>query len=136
MRIEPYLFFEGRCDEAIAFYKGSLGGTVNMIMRYKDCPQGPPGGFPAEMLDKVMHASVSIGATTLLLSDGHCKTPANFSGFSLSLAVASDAEAKQRFDSLADGGKICMPLGKAFFASSFGMVVDRFGVSWMVMVEH
>jgi len=135
MQIQPYLFFEGRCEEAIEFYKNAVGARVNLVMRYKDCPEPPASGFGAEMLEKVMHGSLLIGDSTVLVSDGHAKGKANFAGFSLSLLVADDAEAQRRFDALADGGKVGMPLGRTFFSSKFGVVTDRFGVMWMVFAR-
>ena len=133
MQVQPYLFFEGRCDEALEFYRGALGAELAMLMRYKDCPD--PGMRQPGTGDKVMHASFRIGDTTLFASDGHCSGRANFQGFSLSLSPASVAEAERLFTALAAGGKVQMPLAKTFFASSFGMVADRFGVLWMIIVE-
>jgi PhnB protein len=135
MLIQPYLFFEGRCDEAIEFYKAALDAKVLMVMRYKESPQSPPSGFPPEILDKVMHSSLRIGDTTISLSDGHCQAKPSFSGVSLTLSVSSDAEADRYFAALSDGGKVGMPLGKTFFSSRFGMVTDQFGVLWMVIVQ-
>jgi PhnB protein len=131
MTVQPYLFFEGRCAEALEFYRRAVGAEVTMLMHYKDSPdpamvQGNP--------DKIMHASLRIGAGTVLASDGRCQGQPSFHGFALSLAAADDAEAKRRFEALADGGQVQMPLAKTFFASSFGMVADRFGVAWMVYV--
>jgi len=134
MKIEPYLFFEGRADEAIEFYKTALGAKVNRVMRYKDCPDSSHP-FPPELLPKVMHASLRVGNMDLLLSDGHCKDQPKFIGFALTLNVPSDTDATKYFNALADGGKITMPLGKTFFSSNFGMLTDRFGVQWMVIVE-
>jgi len=133
MQVQPYLFFDGRCQEAIDFYRQALGAEVQMVMRFKDCPDPasvPPGGG-----DKVMHANVRIGETDVLMSDGMCKGNPSFQGFSLSLSPADDTAAKRVFAALGDGGTVTMPLGKTFFASSFGMVTDRFGVGWMVVVE-
>ncbi len=135
MHVEPYVHFEGRCDEAIEFYKSALGAKVTMLMRFKDCPEPMPGMDPAAA-DKVMHASVTIGDSVLLMSDGRCQGDASFKGFSLAISVQSDADAKRLFEALAEGGKIGMPLSKTFFSSSFGMVADRFGVGWMVLVAH
>lgn len=137
MRIEPYLFLDGRCEEAIEFYRSKLGAEVEMMMRFKDSPEPQEAGMrPPGADNKIMHASFRIGDTKVMASDGNCTGRANFSGFSLSLTVANDAEAKRLFDALADGGQIQMPLGKTFFASSFGMTADRFGVSWMVISEQ
>ena len=135
MQIQPYLFFDGRCDEAVEFYRKALGAEVTMLMRFKDSPEPPaPGMIPPGAETKVMHASLRFGDTTVLASDGRCGGHPSFQGFSLSLTAASDAEAKRLFAALADGGQVQMPLAKTFFASIFGMVADRFGVSWMVYV--
>lgn len=135
MLIQPYVFFEGRCEEAIEFYKHALGAKVDMLMRYKDSPEPPkPGMCPPNSEDKVMHACFRIGETAVMASDGLCTGKPGFQGFSLSLTVKDDAEAKRLFAALEDGGKICMPLSKTFFSPSFGMVNDRFGVSWMIIV--
>ena len=135
MQVQPYLFFDGRCEEAVEFYRKALGAEVTMLMRYKDSPEPPaPGMIPPGAETKVMHASLRFGDTTVLASDGHCGGHPSFQGFSLSLTAASDAEAKRLFAALADGGQVQMPLAKTFFASIFGMVADRFGVSWMVYV--
>ena len=135
MQIQPYLFFDGRCEEAIDFYKRALGAEVTMLMRFKEMPDPPPGSIPPGAEDKVMHASVQIGDATVLVSDGQCQGQASFQGFALSLTAADDAEAKRLFAALSDGGQVQMPLGKTFFAASFGMVADRFGVSWMVYTK-
>jgi PhnB protein len=106
-----------------------------MLMRFKDCPEPPPSGaFPPGVENKVMHASLRIGDSIVMVSDGRCLGQTKFDGVSLSLSVANDAEAERRFAALAEGGKVCMPLDKTFFASRFGMVNDRFGVSWMIIV--
>jgi PhnB protein len=137
MLVQPYVFFEGRCEEAIDFYRRALGAEVTMLMRYKESPDPPPPGMlPPGGEDKVMHASIRIGETSVLVSDGHCKGQAAFQGFSLVLNVQDDAEAKRLFTALTDGGQVQMPLGKTFFSSSFGMVSDRFGVLWMVIVTQ
>ncbi|MBN9560046.1 MAG: VOC family protein [Alphaproteobacteria bacterium] len=134
MQVQPYLFFDGRAEEAIDFYRRALGAEVTMLMRFKEMPDPPPGSIPPGAEDKVMHASVQIGETMVLVSDGHCQGKASFQGFALSLTAADDAEAKRVFAALSDGGQVQMPLGKTFFSSQFGMVADRFGVSWMVYV--
>jgi PhnB protein len=135
MQVQPYLFFDGRCEEAIEFYRKALGAEVAMLMRFKDSPEPPaPGSCPPDAGDKVMHASIRIGDTTVMASDGRCLGRPSFQGFSLSLTVADDAEAERRFAALADGGQVQMPLAKTFFSSRFGMVADRFGVSWMIIV--
>ena len=135
MKVEPYLFFNGRCEEAVEFYRSALGAEVTMLMRYKDSPDPPPPGMvPPGSEDKVMHASFRIGDTTVMASDGTCSGQPSFQGFSLSLTVPDEAEADRRFASLADGGQVQTPLAKTFFSSRFGMVADRFGVSWMIIV--
>ena len=135
MLIQPYLFFDGRCEEAIEFYRRALGAQVTALMRFKDSPEPhQPGMCAAGSEDKVMHASVRIGDTTLLASDGRCEGRPSFEGFALSLTVSDEAEAERLFGLLADGGQVQMPLGKTFFSPRFGMVSDRFGVSWMVYV--
>jgi len=134
MQVQPYLFFDGRCEEAIEFYRRTLGAEVTMLMRFKDSPEPPtPGMVPPGAENKVMHASLRIGDTTVMASDGRCQGKPSFQGFSLSLSVPDDAEAERRFAVLADGGQVQMPLAKTFFASRFGMVADRFGVSWMII---
>jgi PhnB protein len=133
MAIQPYLFFDGRCDEAIEFYRRTLGAEVEMMMRFKDCPEPVPNATP-ETADKVMHASVQIAGGTVLMSDGRCTGQPSFQGFALSLTVKDAAQAERLFGALADGGQVQMPLAKTFFSPSFGMVGDRFGVSWMVYV--
>jgi PhnB protein len=132
MKIEPYLFFNGRCEEAVEFYKMALGAEVTMLMRFKDSPE--PESVPAGAENKVMHASLRIGDTTVMASDGHNTGQINFEGFSLSLTVANEGEADRKFAALADGGKVQMPLTKTFWSPRFGMVADRFGVGWMVTV--
>ncbi|HEV3417712.1 MAG TPA: VOC family protein [Pirellulales bacterium] len=135
MLVQPYLNFDGRCEEAIEFYRKALGAEIEMLMRYKDSPEPcPPGMMPPGSEAKVMHVSFRVGDTTLMASDCHCKGQPNFQGISLSLSLANEAEADKRFAALADGGKVGMPLGKTFFSSRFGVVTDRFGVTWMVIV--
>ena len=133
MQVQPYLFFDGRCEEAVEFYRKALGAEVTMLMRFKDSPEPPPM-VPPGAENKVMHMSLRIGDSPVLASDGRCQGQPNFQGFSLSLTASSDAEADRLFNSLADGGQVQMPLAKTFFSSRYGMVADRFGVSWMVYV--
>jgi PhnB protein len=133
--IEPYLFFNGRCEEAIGFYRKALGAEVEMMMRYKESPEPPPPGMvPPGFEDKIMHSSFRIGQTTVMASDGCSADKASFEGFSLGLHVSSEAEADRVFDALTDGGKIKMPLTKTFWSPRFGMLEDRFGVGWMINV--
>jgi PhnB protein len=135
MQIQPYLFFDGRCEEAIEFYRTALGAEVEILMRFKDSPEPPPPGVvPRGSENNVMHVSLRIGATTVMASDGCGAGPPSFQGFSLSLTVPSEAEADRFFTALADGGKVRMPLGKTFWSRRFGMLTDRFGVGWMVTV--
>lgn len=135
MQIQPYLFFDGRCEEALEFYKTALGAKVTALMRFKDNPESPrPGMVPPGAENKVMHANLRIGDATVLASDGRCMGKASFQGFSLSLTVANEAEADRLFAALSDGGQVQMPLAKTFFSPRFGMVADRFGVTWMVYV--
>jgi PhnB protein len=135
MLVQPYLFFDGRCEEALDFYRRALGAEVTMLMRFKEAPeQPPPGAVPPGSEDKVMHAAFRIGETTVMASDGHCQQKPSFQGFSLSISVNDEATAERLFGALADGGQVRMPLGKTFFSPKFGMVADRFGVGWMVIV--
>ena len=135
MRVETYLFFDGRCEEAIEFYKKILGAEVTMLMRFKDSPEPPqPGMIPSGSENKIMHISFRIGDTTVMASDGRCAGQANFQGFSLSLTVANEAEADRKFAALVEGGQVQMPLAKTFWSPRFGMLTDRFGVGWMVSV--
>ena len=135
MHIESYLFFNGRCEEAIEFYQRALGAEVVMMMRNKEAPEKPPPGMlPPGSDDKVMHATLRIGSSNLMLSDGRCDGKPVFNGFSLSLDVATEAEAERLFAALVDGGTVQMPLAKTFWSPKFGMVADRFGIGWMVSV--
>jgi len=131
-QVQPYLFLEGRCEEAVEFYRRTLGAEVIMLMRFKDSPDQtmiPPGAA-----NRVMHASLRIGESTVLASDGRCEGRASFQGFALSLTVSSEAEADRLFAALQEGGQVHMPLTKTFFSPRFGMLADRFGVSWMIYV--
>jgi len=131
MQIEPYLFFEGRTEEALEFYQSRLGAKVEFLMRFKDNPS--PQYNPPNAGEKVMHSCFRLGDTQIMASDGDCKGKASFQGFALTINAANPVEAEQRFKALADGGQVQMPLNETFFAKSFGMVADRFGVSWMVI---
>jgi PhnB protein len=132
MKVQPYLSFEGRCDEAIEFYKKAIGAKVEMLMRFKEAPDqsmiSPGSG------DKVMHAALRAGDAMILMSDGRCTGGTNFHGIALALSVPSDADAERIFGALSEGGKVNMPLQKTFFSSRFGMLADKFGVGWMVLV--
>jgi PhnB protein len=131
-KIEPYLCFEGRCDEAIAFYQKALGAEVLAVMRFKDSPE--PNQCSSGSEDKVMHSAIRIGESILMMSDGRCSGKPNFEGISLSVTAADEAESAKLFGALSEGGNVIMPLGKTFYSPSFGMTTDRFGVMWMVIV--
>jgi len=138
MHVQPYLFFDGRCEEAIEFYKTTLGAKVEMMMRFKDNPEPPkdPKMVPPNSGEKIMHSCFKIGDTAVMASDGYCTGKPKFDGFSLSVNAKDGADADKMFAALADGGQVKMPLGKTFFASHFGIVEDRFGVGWMVIVAR
>jgi PhnB protein len=132
--IEPYLFFGGRCEEALEFYRTVLDAQVETMMRFNENPEPmPPGSIPEGFEQKIMHASFRIGGSRLMASDGN-EAGGEFDGFSLSLAVPSEAEADRAFAVLAEGGKVDMPLAKTFWSPKFGMLTDRFGVGWMISV--
>ena len=136
MAVTPYLFFDGRCEEALDFYKKTLGAEIGMLMRVKDSPQPPPAGtYPPGSENKIMHSSFRINGTTVMASDGCAQGKPKFEGFALSVDTKDEAIADRMFAALADGGKVQMPLGETFFARRFGMVADRFGVGWMIIVE-
>ena len=134
--VQPYLFYGGRCDEALEFYQKAVGAEIGMIMRFDESPEPMPPGMLAEGFEKkVMHSSFQVGAMTLMASDG-CggQEEGGFNGFRLALVVPTEAEADQAFNGLAEGGKVDMPLTKTFWSPRYGMVTDKFGLGWMVMV--
>jgi len=133
MSVTPYLFFDGRCEEAIEFYKKTLGAEVDMMMRFKDTPDKSMCTPGTE--NKVMHAALRISGTSVMASDGRAQNKPKFEGFALSITPKDEADAQRVFKALADGGEVQMPLAETFFAQSFGMVADRFGVGWMIIVE-
>lgn len=136
MPVQPYLCFEGRTEEALAFYREVLGAEVTAMMRWKDCPEGPPPGMlPPGSEDKIMHVEFRVAGSTIMGSDGSCAGEPGFRGFSLTLPAPDATEADRLFAALGDGGQVRMPMDKTFFAERFGIVADRFGVSWMVIVE-
>lgn len=136
MQVTPYLFFDGRCEEAIEFYKRALGAEVQMMMRNKESPDPhPPGMLPPGSENKIMHASLRIGDTMVMASDGHAKGNPKFEGFSLSLNAKNEAEAERLFAGLSEGGQVRLPLTKTFFSPRFGMLADKFGMGWMIIVE-
>src|SRR5688500_1055718 len=137
MQVEPYLQFDGRCEEALDFYKKAIGAQVDFLMRFGDSPEPcPPEEMPTSVADKVMHSSFRVGGTRVMASDGYCKGAPKFDGFSLALQAKDKAEAQSLFDALRDGGKVDMPLGATFVSPAFGVLTDRFGVSWMIVVEQ
>jgi len=135
LTVQPYLFFNGRCEEALNFYRESIGADVQIVMRFSDSPEPPPGMKPGQE-NKVMHATCRVGATTFMASDGTCDGEPKFEGFCLSITVPNEAEADRLFNSLSQGGRVEMPLMQTFWSPKFGMVEDRFSVGWMVSVEH
>jgi PhnB protein len=134
MQVDPYIFFDGRCDEAIAFYRDALGAEVSMLLRFKNAPD--PSMIRPGTEEKVMHANLRIGDATLLVSDGRCTGHPNFQGFSLTITAADEAEADRVFTALSDGGTVTMAMAKTFFSPRFGMLTDRFGVGWIVLVRQ
>lgn len=134
MPIEPYLFFNGRCDDAIEFYRRTLGAEATFLMRYRDNPEGNDGSLPAGFEDKVMHANVRIGDSTIMVSDGNTDAGPTFQGFSLCHALPDEDAVRATFAALAEGGSVIMPPMRTFWSACFGMLTDRFGVSWMLMV--
>ena len=134
MQVQPYLFFDGRCDEALDFYKKAIGADLKMLMRFKDAPD--QSMVSPDSRDKVMHAQIQIGDTTVLASDGRCLGKPNFQGFSLAVSAKSEAEAEKMFSALGEGGQVTMPMAKTFFSPRFDMLADKFGVGWMVLVAQ
>ena len=136
MPVTPYLIFNGRCEEALGFYEKAIGAEVDALMRFKDSPEPPPPGCAPVDADKIMHSSFKVGGTTIMATDG--MTPnggPKFEGFTLTIHAKDETEADRLFAALSQGGQVQMPLGKTFFAKRFGMVADKFGVSWMLIVE-
>ena len=132
MQVQPYLFFDGRCEEALEFYKKAIGAKVGALMRWKDSPDksmATPGNA-----DKVMHASFQIGDSTVMGSDGRNEGKPNFHGFALSISAPNEAEADKMFAALGDGGQVTLAMTKTFFSPRFGMLTDKFGVGWMIIV--
>ena len=132
MQVQPYLFFDGRCEEALEFYRSALGAEVTALMHFRDSPE--PASCHVGNEDKVMHTSFRIGDTTVMASDGRCTGKPSFQGFALAITALDAAQAERLFGALAEGGEVQMPLGETFFSPRFGMVADRFGVSWMIVV--
>lgn len=137
MYIEPYLFFDGRCEEALSFYREAIGAETTFLIRFKDSPEPPQAGcVQPGAEDKVMHANFRVGDTVIMASDGRCEGRPSFQGFALTVNVRDEAEADRVFNRLGDGGQVLMPLGRTFFSPRFGMLSDRFGVNWMVIVPQ
>lgn len=135
--VQPYLFFGGRCEEALAFYKKAIGAQVDMMMRFNEAPEQPPAGtLPPGFEKKIMHSSFRVGETTLMASDGCGEGEQKFEGFSLSIVLPTEAEAKLAFEALSAGGKVTMPINKTFWSPCFGMLTDKYGIAWMVTVPH
>ncbi|WP_029349042.1 VOC family protein [Bosea sp. 117] len=136
MIVQPYLFFEGCCEEAVNFYAKALGAEITMMLRVKDAPERPPeGAMPGLTDDKIMHASFRVGQTIVMASDGGCSQASEFKGFRLSITADTEADADRMFAALAEGGSVDMPLGRTFFSPRFGMLTDRFGVGWMIVMD-
>ncbi len=140
MPVQAYLFFDGRCEEAIDFYKRALGAKVEVLMRYRDNPESnadanPGCGAPAGSEDKIMHAELRIDDTTIMVSDGHCGGKPVFQGFGLAITKPDAKSVEKTFGALSESGQVVAPLTPTFFSPSFGMVADRFGVTWMVLAE-
>src|SRR3974377_1717578 len=134
MQVQPYLFFDGRCDEALEFYKRTVGAKVGMLMRFKDAPDQSMVSAGSE--NKIMHAQVQIGDTSVLASDGRNQGQPKFEGFALTITAKDEAERDKLFAAVSDGGQVKMPLAKTFFSPRFGMLADKFGVGWMVLVAQ
>jgi PhnB protein len=137
VKVRPYLFFEGRAEEAIGFYRDAIGAEVTEQMRYRDSPDPlPPGMVPPGSEDRIMHATLRLGGQEIMASDGRCSGDPRFAGISVSLMVPDAAQADRLFAALAEGGQVLMPIGPTFFSTHFGVLHDRFGVSWMIGVEE
>jgi len=141
MKVQPYLSFEGRCEEALEFYKKAVGAQVEAMMRFGEAPadgdmSGEGCGGPMPSADKIMHSSFKVGDSVVMATDGMTSGKPDFKGISLALLTKDDAEAKRMFDALSEGGAVMQPLTKTFFASSFGMVADKFGVCWMIVTAQ
>lgn len=135
MQVQAYLFFDGRCEQAVEFYKKALGAKQGRLMRYQDSPEAPPPGMvPPGYEGKVMYTEFRVGDTQVMACDDATRTITGFKGFRLSLSVTNETEAKRVFAALANGGEVNMPLAKTFFSPCFGMLKDKFGVGWMVIV--
>lgn len=135
MKVEPYLMFSGRCEEALAFYQQAIGAQTTMVMRMDESPEPPHMPLPPNWSKKIMHSSFKVGDTLVMASDGMSAEPVSFSGVSLSITADDASQAKRLFDALSQGGNVFMPLGKTFWSPCFGMTSDKFGVNWMVGID-
>jgi PhnB protein len=139
MKLNPYLLFDGDCEAAFKFYEQALGAKTQSLMRFSEAPKQPGAAdcrMPAGFNDKVLHARIAIGDQIVMASDaptGHYDKP---SGTRLTLNFDKPSEAERVFHTLAEGGKVDMPIAKTFFAERFGMLSDRFGIPWMISCEH
>jgi PhnB protein len=138
--VQPYLNFDGRCDEAMVVKHPPIketcmiGAKVGMLMRFKEAPDKSMISPGSE--EKVMHSAVQVGDAMVLMSDGRCTGKPNFQGIALAISAKTEAEADKLFSGLADGGQVQMPMAKTFFSPKFGMLADKFGVGWMVLVAN
>jgi PhnB protein len=133
MNVEPYLYFNGRCEEALNFYRDAIGANILTLMRFNESPEPCAEGMPQGYETKVMHALFTVGESKIMASDGMCSGDMKFEGVGLTLNADNDAEAERVFAALEKGGKVQMPITETFFATRFGMVADKFGVSWLVI---
>lgn len=134
MQLTPYLFFNGRCDEALKFYEGAIGAKVDALMRFKEAPDESP--VSPDNKEKVMHSAFHVGKTEVFASDGYCSGALDFQGFGLALTAKDVADAERLFEALSVGGQVQAPLSNTFFAERFGVVADKFGVTWMVLTGN
>lgn len=138
-QVQTYLYFDGKCDEALAFYRDTVGAEILQLMRYRDMPLQPGSdtcveqSMPPGCEDKVLHCSFRIGATELMASDGFCAGKPVFEGFALSLVLKDKDTVERTFARLAEGGEVRVPVDKTFFSPAFGLVVDRYGILWNVL---
>jgi len=131
MQVQPYVFFEGRAEEAIDFYVKAIGAERKAVMHYSESPD--PTHAPPGSAGKVMHGEFRVGETVVMCSDGMCSGNAVFKGFALTLSARDTDEANRFFNALGEGGQVQMALSPTFFSAAFGMVHDKFGVMWMVI---
>lgn len=135
MQLNPYLTFNGNCEEAMNFYADVLGGEISMMMRFSEAPNG--SSFPKEIHNKIMHCTLECNGIIIMGSDNTGQMPFNQgNNYHLSLNIKSEDEAYAIYKSLAEGGKELMPFQEVFWGGKFGMLVDKFGVQWMVSSEH